>query len=213
MNKDEQIKQLKNQIWTTRVSRVNAEKRLKAKESFIQAMNIYYSCYTVFLSICLLVKQDFVFSLLSVVMTIVLMVSLLYFKSLRYTEQALAYRRIYTGLQRLEFQLDHIAEPSETADIEKTYCDLLQRGENHIQFDYYATLAQSSGNYRKERWNGFVPVKYYWGVLWRFAVKLLLVLLPILLTVLAVIYWSNDYDCLQFVESMLHTAQTQKSIS
>lgn len=209
MDKKEEIKRLKNQIWTTRVSRVNAEKRLKAKESFIQAMNIYYSCYMVFLSIYLLVRQNFVFSLLSVVMTIVLMISLLYFKSLRYTEQALAYRMTYTELQRLEFQLDHITELADTSAIEQTYCNLLQQGENHIQFDYYATIAQSNGEYRNKHWSRSVRTKYYWGIFWRFVVKLVLVLLPILLIVFsAVINWCKDYDCLQFVESILHAAQT-----
>lgn len=208
-DKKEEIRRLQDQIWITRISRVNAEARLKSKESFIQAMNIYYSCYTVFLSICLLIKQNSAFSLLSVIMTIVLMVSLLYFKSLRYTEQALAYRKTYTELQRLEFRLNHITELTDTSDIEQAYCDLMCQDENHISYDYYMALAHSSGEYRKEHWKGIVKVKYYWGRTLRFGVKLFLVLLPILLIVfVAVIYWGETHDCLQFVESMLYTAQT-----
>ena len=45
------IKRLKDQIWTTRVSRINAERRLINKEKFIQAINIYYSCVTIIFSI------------------------------------------------------------------------------------------------------------------------------------------------------------------
>lgn len=205
----EEISQLQNQIWTTRISRVNAEMRLKSKESFIQAMNIYYSCCTVCLSICLLIKQNPVVSFLSVIMTIALMVSLLYFKSLRYTEQALAYRKTYTDLQRLELRLNHVTELEEILDIEKTYCDLMRQDENHIPFDYYTTLSQSRGKYRDEHWRGLVVVKYYWEIFWRLIVKLFLALLPILLIVFsAVIYWSEDHDCLQFMESVLHAAQT-----
>ena len=33
------IKVLKDQIWTTRVSRINAERRLVKKEKFIQGIN------------------------------------------------------------------------------------------------------------------------------------------------------------------------------
>jgi len=44
---------LKDQIWKTRVSRINAEKRLQQKQSFIQAINIYYSCITIIYSIML----------------------------------------------------------------------------------------------------------------------------------------------------------------
>jgi len=42
----EKKKTLANQIWTTRVSRVNAEKRLINKESFFQAINIYPELFT-----------------------------------------------------------------------------------------------------------------------------------------------------------------------
>ena len=51
-------KTLANQIWTTRVSRVNAEKRLINKESFFQAINIYYSCLTIIFSILTLLNGN-----------------------------------------------------------------------------------------------------------------------------------------------------------
>ena len=42
---EQQIAEFGNQIWCTRVSRVNAEKRLKHKEAFAEGLNIYYSLY------------------------------------------------------------------------------------------------------------------------------------------------------------------------
>ena len=54
----EKIKKLRDQIWTTRVSRVNAEKRLVNKNSFIQGINIYYSCVTILFSILALINND-----------------------------------------------------------------------------------------------------------------------------------------------------------
>ena len=50
-------KDLSDQIWTTRISRVNAEKRLIDKESFFQAINIYYSCVTIIFSILALLNN------------------------------------------------------------------------------------------------------------------------------------------------------------
>lgn len=47
----EKYKDLSDQIWTTRISRVNAEKRLVNKEAFFQGINIYYSCVTIIFSI------------------------------------------------------------------------------------------------------------------------------------------------------------------
>ena len=47
----EKIKQLQDQIWTTRISRVNAEKRMVNKNGFIQGINVYYSCVTIIFSI------------------------------------------------------------------------------------------------------------------------------------------------------------------
>jgi ABC-type multidrug transport system fused ATPase/permease subunit len=178
-------KSLKSQIWATRVSRINAEMRLKSKETFIQTINIYYSCFTVFLSIYLLVKQDFAYSLLTLIMTIVLMVSILYFKSLKYTERALDYRKNYTDLQKLEFKLSHKEIDAEQIHgIEEDYCKLLAAGENHIEFDYLKTLAQSKIDYKKERWTREKVDKYYWNLIWRFVLKTFCIILPLLLLLL-----------------------------
>ena len=51
-------KDLPDQIWTTRISRVNAEKRLINKEAFFQAINIYYSCVTIIFSILTLLDNN-----------------------------------------------------------------------------------------------------------------------------------------------------------
>ena len=109
---DKQIEQLSNQIWCTRVSRVNAEKRLKHKEAFAEGLNIYYSCFTVILSIFLFLIQNEeinrLFSAISLTMTVVVTICILYYKSLRYADRARDYKSNYTRLQLLEFSLKHI---------------------------------------------------------------------------------------------------------
>ena len=173
---------LKNQIWTTRISRVNAERRLRRKESFIQGINIYYSCSLAVFSILSLVKPDNSgqLSLISTVMSVCLLVAILYTNSLRHLEQARDFRINYAAMQKLEFKLD---KPDisfdEMAKINEEYCNLIDVGENHIQFDYYCTVAQSRGQYRKDRWIGSVKVKYYWGVFWRVVVMLSIIAFPV----------------------------------
>lgn len=173
---------LKNQIWTTRISRVNAERRLLMKEDFIQGINIYYSCILTIFSILSLVKPDnsSQLSLISTYMSVCLLIAILYTNSLRYREHARDYRTNYTALQKLEFRLN---KPSITFDemeaINDEYCTLLDGAANHIQFDYYCTVAQSRGQYRTDRWKGLVKVKYYWGVSWRVAIMLSIIAFPV----------------------------------
>ena len=92
----EKIKQLKDQIWTTRISRVNAEKRMVNKNGFIQGINIYYSCVTIMFSILSLINNDNKLGLVTTFMTIAVLIAVLYLNSLRYTEIAREYRKNYT---------------------------------------------------------------------------------------------------------------------
>lgn len=189
--KDTSIKKLSDQIWTTRISRVNAEKRLKSTASFVEGINIYYSCFTVLLSIILLSKQSYVFSLLTLFMTISLTISILFFKGLRYPERARDYRKNYTELQKLEFKLSHEITDEELLDIEQQYCVLLDDAENHISFDYYKTVAESSGDYKTDRWSDEIKFRYYLGLIWRYTLKCVVILLPIALVI--VIIWGQKY--------------------
>ncbi len=182
MNK---YKTLPDQIWTTRISRVNAEKRLINKESFFQAINIYYSSLTIIFSILALVNNDEKLSLMTVFMTISLLVAILYLNGQRYLERAREYRKNYTELQKLEFDLKSICE-DDVDSIKKIYtkyCDLLESCSNHISFDYYKTVHGSSGEYRDNRWKN-VRVVYYWNVCWRLLLKASVIILPVVLYVI-----------------------------
>lgn len=186
------LNSLKNQIWTTRICRVNAEKRLNNKEAFIEGINIYYSCYTVILSIFLLIYSNSLLNYISLVMTITLTISILYFKSLRFSERANNYRRNYTRLQMLELKLDQSLSEAEISDIKKKYCLLLCSNENHITFDYYKTVADSRDmDYKKARWNKEISIKYYWGILWRISIKFICIVFPIIITIIA--FWGRDF--------------------
>lgn len=148
----EKYKDLSDQIWTTRISRVNAEKRLVNKEAFFQGINIYYSCVTIIFSILTLLNNNEKLSLMTVFMTISLLIVILYLNGQKYSEQAREYRKNYTELQKLEFELNNI--DGDDVDLIKNiynrYCDLLDSSSNHISFDYYETVHGSIGEYKSK---------------------------------------------------------------
>jgi len=180
----ERYKGLANQIWTTRVSRVNAEKRLVNKEAFTQGINIYYSCVTIIFSILSLVHKDDNLSLVTVFMTISLLIVILYLNNQKYLEHAREYRKNYTALQKLEFELEGTEDIEKIKEIAKEYCDLMDSSSNHISFDYYETVHGSTGDYYDKNWKK-VRVKYYFNQIWRLGVKILVLVLPVLIYFLA----------------------------
>lgn len=180
----DKYKELPDQIWTTRISRVNAEKRLIKKEAFFQGINIYYSCLTIIFSILALINKDDILSLMTVLMTISLSIVILYLNGQNYLEHAREYRKNYTELQKLEFDFRSIDENDIGAikEVYSKYCELLDSNSNHISFDYYKTVYDSSGTYREKRWKD-VRVKFYWNVIWRDMLKLCVIALPVILYV------------------------------
>ena len=181
----------RDQIWITRMARINAEKRLLHNESFIQGINIYYSLFTVFISISVLIWPSQGFSVLSLAMTVALLIVILYFKSLRFPERAMDYRRVYTELQKLEFQLsqENVSEDIVNQVTEK-YCNLIAEGENHISYDYYKAVANSSEDYKKEHYNWRIGLKYYANLIFRLLICLLVIFFPFILCFL--IWWVSQ---------------------
>lgn len=190
---EQKIAEFGNQIWCTRVSRVNAEKRLKHKEAFADGLNIYYSCFTVALSICLLFIQDESLnkplSAFSLIMTVIVTICILYCKSLRYADRARGYKDNYTDLQQLEISLKHITSIEELTKIENEYCNLLKNGENHIPYDYYRTVFESNQSYKKTK-DKWIPVKYCLKTLERYVIETVLITFPVLV---CVYFWVKRY--------------------
>ncbi|ENZ31079.1 hypothetical protein HMPREF1084_03137 [Clostridium butyricum 60E.3] len=177
------IEALKNQIWTTRISRINSERRMVNKENICQCINIYYSCVIIIYSIISYKKDDSKLSLLSMVMSICLLVCMLYLNSQKYMATAKEFRENYTKLQRLEFRLNHINENDvdELKKIEDEYCNLMNSADNHINYDYYCTVYGSTGEYRNKRYNRKVIIGYWSGKAWRLVVVIALIILPVFL--------------------------------
>lgn len=164
------------QIWITRISRVNAEKRILSKEAFIQGVNIYYSIFTVCMSILSIVRHDDRMALCTVFLSIGLMVSIQFLNNQKYINVAMDYRNNYTELQKLEFDL----EDNEVAlsVIKGKYKELMKSNSNHISYDYYKALSRSNEDFKKEyEWEK--KKKYlYWEYTWRVCVKAFVIMFP-----------------------------------
>ena len=121
-------------------------------------------------------------SLMTVFMTISLLVVILYLNGQKYLDHAREYRKNYTELQKLEFELRNIDSDNDELlkNIYNRYCDLLDSSSNHISFDYYKTVYDSSGEYRNKRWKN-IKRKYYYNVIWRLLLEACVIVLPIVL--------------------------------
>lgn len=181
-DKMREIQSLQNQIWITRMSRVNAEKRLADKENFIQGINIYYSCVLIIFSILTLFEPNDKLSLVTVFMTIVLLIMILYFNGQRHLQSAREYRKNYTELQKLEFELEHLKEDEvdKISKIENRYCELMDSSSNHITYDYYMAVYRSKEEYKSPLWDN-MKGNFWWNRSWRFCVKGILIVLPVAL--------------------------------
>ena len=53
-----ELLQLKQVVINTRLNRINAANRLQRTETFLQGINIYYSCFTAVLSVLTLLSKS-----------------------------------------------------------------------------------------------------------------------------------------------------------
>ena len=173
-------KELSDQIWFTRVSRIKAENRLIEKEHFAQFVNIYYSLFAIICSIISYHYNDTKMGLFTIIITISLMVSLLYLNGQKYLEQARDYRTNYTQLHILEMKTKDLSQ--DIMDIREAYCKLLNSSSNHIEFDYLKAISNATDDFKEKKgWKKGKAKEYYCGCIWRCAVKFLVLMVPILL--------------------------------
>ncbi len=172
-------KELSDQIWFTRISRIKAENRLIEKEHFAQFVNIYYSLFAIICSIISYHYNDTKMGLFTIIITVSLMVSILYLNGQKYLEQARDYRTNYTQLHILEMKAKDLSQ--ELMGIREEYCKLLNSSSNHIEFDYLKAISNASDEYKEKKgWKGKAKY-YYWGCIWRSVVKFMVLMVPILL--------------------------------
>lgn len=177
------LDKLKNDLHVTRYSRIHAEKRLLRKQHLVELMNLYYSLFTIIVSIVSYIQNDTKLSLATIFLTICLFSTILYINSKNFGELAHQYRDNYTRIHNLELRLSHIVNPEDPllADIEKDYCMLLRESANHTDYDLYCVIHDRDyDEYRQQKW-GKTRVRYYWASIWRILVILFFSILPFII--------------------------------
>lgn len=124
---------------------------------FIQFVNIYYSCFTIFYSLISYAFENSWLSLISLIMTISLLVVILFFNSMKYKDTARHFRENYTQLQKIEFELQYLTtnNASEIKELQLRYCDLMDANNNHISFDYYCAVAEFEKEDKDKVWKKY----------------------------------------------------------
>lgn len=177
------IENFKNQVYTTRKARINASERLMKKEGFIQGINIYYSCILIAFSVYGLKNQSYILSLLSTIASISLTLSLLYVGAQKYSERSTALKKNYIQLQELYYKIEGITnETPELIEYREEYIELLNNSENHSELDYLkAQVSLEKASVKN-------TLKYYAVISWYWFLKVLMVVAPIVVIVVAFVF-------------------------
>ena len=176
-----ELLQLKRIVGITRLNRINAANRLQRTENFLQGINIYYSCFTAVLSVLSLVVDSKSLSVWSAALTVILAISIVYLNAQKYGSRAQELQTNYIALHKLLFEIERAEASNDTKSLEyfsERYCELLQTSENHISLDYLQQMKQKGELKQTEK------IEYYLIMSSRCIVKLLLVLVPVVVSII-----------------------------
>lgn len=172
---------LKYAVSMTRKNRISASDRLLRTESFLQGVNIYYSCFSAFLAVLSLVSERKELAIWSTVVAVILAISIVYLNAQKFGNRSQELKTNYIALHALLFEIDDaIAQNCEDKNKELTdkYCELLQTSENHTDLDFL----RQKRNYG-EKMSRAEMVKYYALVVSHLILKILAVISPLILLV------------------------------
>lgn len=174
-----ELLQLKQLVISTRLNRINAANRLQRTETFLQGINIYYSCFAAVLSVLSLISDSKALAVWSVLLTVILAISVVYFNAQKYGNRAQELKTNYIALQSLLFEIeeDEANNTAENFKIHYTkYCELLQTSENHINLDNIRRVKRNN-NLSRSQW-----IEYSLTMIFRWSVKIILSIFPIIIT-------------------------------
>lgn len=131
--------ELQRAVSITRINRINAANRLLRTESFLQGVNIYYSCFSAILAILSLISEKRELAVWSTVVAIILAISIVYLNAQKYGNRSQELKTNYIALHVLLYDIEEaIAENDDgkNKDLSDRYCKLLQTSENHTDLDF-----------------------------------------------------------------------------
>lgn len=173
------LNSLKYNVWMTRKARINESERLLCLETFIQYVNIYYSCFLCILSVYGLTTTNDKIGITSTVISIILTIFIVYLNSKKFGDRAQQLKVNYIDLHKLYFKLSNLDENTDYTLIEyqNEYTDLLSNCENHSSHDYYRILLREKKIDTKSK----LGLIYYTHKIFRWFCALIVILIPILL--------------------------------
>ena len=172
----QELLNLERTVRITYRNRIQAANRLLQTEAFLQGINIYYSCISVVLSVLSLLSSSREVSVWATIISAILAVSIVYLNAQKYGSRSQELKTNYIALHRLLYKIyESVASNEATlANLTTEYCDLLQTSENHTDLDYLRQKTrQGEKLYPSEKFC------YYLSVVWRYCIKIDLVIFPI----------------------------------
>ena len=190
-SEDKKIKKdvLADQIKYTINYRSTKAKRLLKSESFIQQINILYSCFGAFLSVWSLLAEHIFISFIATIVSIILVVSITYLNSQRYAARAKDLDANILDLRNLQAEvLTELSEEKltekELSEKEKTYNSYLAASEveedyDKLYFDIFENMSNKSG---KQKIHKLRIIQFYIMMIFRVLLKCIIIILPFIMT-------------------------------
>ena len=183
---------LARQVYKTYKSRICAAERLKATDSFIRGLNIYYSLVLTTLTIYALIDETSQhLSVILIILSVMLTVSITFLSSKRYGERAKDLKNHYILLGQLEQEIQASNDDKDLCKFREKYTVLLNSSENHTEYDYYSAMSNMKD---KKEWIDLSPsqkiLDYYVYRIVYFILKVLAIVVPFLIRYLTcIIEW------------------------
>jgi len=175
--------QLSDNIWWTRKARIQAEKRLLANAFQTQILLLWYSFFSVAISIYYLqfaVKNNYA-GISWVVFSVLVLCISGFINGLNFKERAALIKECYETLNGLYHKANET--DSNLPDISAKYEQVLNICENHKEIDYYIALCENFLTNDASKRGDKLPTHYIWlkviaYILRRWTYLLLFYLLP-----------------------------------
>ncbi|WP_449284587.1 SLATT domain-containing protein [Marinobacter sp. PE14] len=133
---------MEDNVWWTRKSRINAEKRLLSNQHYLDLLLLWYSLSAVFVSIWQLYNQNsnnqLLTSTIFTCFSVFILALSLFNGNCRYSSRAAQFKDNYIALQSLYFNIKGSTHVS--ANNQQEYERLLNISENHEEIDHVRAL-------------------------------------------------------------------------
>jgi len=182
---------LSDKVWTTRKTRIYAEKRLNFRSELYQILIIWYSLILLFFATWTnFDTESSISDLLIIFGSFAILVFSVYIYSQKFQERASNMRNCYINLERIYQKLTKAEESNQSNQIDQLYSEYLSsiaNIENHTEYDYLCFRYSQKNNKEKTTLPQFTKTDllfYYFQLGFRWIGILVLLLLPFLLLII-----------------------------